>query len=227
MIYIFGDSFVDDNFGYSGSTIPWYNRFGSNKNYAKSGTGPHYAFKQFYKKKSDFNENDIVIFCLSTWERIDWLDRHDRENQFRISYHIDKNLVKYWNHDSKNHQNIQFFYNTISEELQYTDNKNICYLYMLSKKMKFRVFLLFGFPNSFREDYSYLNNERFHIFNTPLWEITGPGGDRDHRLNHFTDKNHDVMQEYFSDFLFYDLDDTIKNYDWEYLVGQQEGFIYE
>ena len=93
--------------------------------------------------------------------------------------------------------------------------------------MKFKVFLLFGFPNSFREDYSYLNNERFHIFNTPLWEITGPGGDRDHRLNHFTDKNHDVMQEYFSDFLFYDLDDTIKNYDWEYLVGQQEGFIYE
>ena len=46
-------------------------------------------------------------------------------------------------------------------------------------------------------------------------------------MNHFTDKNHDVMQEYFSDFLFYDLDDTKKNYDWEYLVGQQEGFIYE
>ena len=38
MIYIFGDSFVDDNFGYSGSTIAWYNRFGSNKNYSKSGT---------------------------------------------------------------------------------------------------------------------------------------------------------------------------------------------
>ena len=226
MIYIFGDSYVDDtHYIYEGDTIPWYNRFGPTKNFAKSGTGQHYAFKKFYENLSSFIEKDIIIFCMSSWDRIDWKDEHDRTNQYRLNYDVENKKIVYYGNKLKNHDNVHFFFENYADELQNLENKNVSYLYTLSKKFNLKAFILFVYPNNNRDDYSYLNDKFFNVFDIPLFKISGHGDDfPDKRLNHFSDKNHDTMEKYFSDFLGQHIK---QNYLWEFQKSMKTGFIYD
>ena len=76
-VWIFGDSFADPNWEkerYVHET--WYEKlekqYDEYHNFAFAGTGPHYSFKEFYKRYESFNEDDLIVFILSGQDRINF-----------------------------------------------------------------------------------------------------------------------------------------------------------
>ena len=219
MIYIFGDSYVNDVYDSPSEVVPWFERFGDTKNFANSGTGPQWSFNNLYDQECHIKPNDIIIFNNSDYTRINWLDIRDIPpyNQAHISY--DENLDEVVIHndtlDTFDKDYALKFYRTHFYELQESQLKNILYLSFIADKLYCKVFAMSSLPEE--TDVSSLNRENFYFFPINLDSICYSDEYLEHvdpRKCHFTDHNHDVMYQLFNDFLNGDIK-KLEKYAWE------------
>ena len=229
-IIIFGDSYGDPEIFSSSNkfknTNAWYDLLKYNYNiinHSVSGSGPHYSFKKYYEfisKEQKLNDY-ICIFLLSGPDRINFYSRHPSsgthifwDNRNKKSHLIDeKDKVFYNNFKSE----IDFFYLTMQDEINWFNCKNISFLYTNSilLGLKTIVFLTSSSYDMIAEnerfiDYKKLNNSNFFIYPTILSNISEMEFNniekikeknkscmnyafKDFRRNHFSQENHEVF----------------------------------
>tara|TARA_Y100000817_G_scaffold313883_1_gene311070 strand:- start:1895 stop:2710 length:816 start_codon:yes stop_codon:yes gene_type:complete len=228
-IIIFGDSFADPASGgkYESEEdenfMAWYELLSKKyqiKNFGKAGTGPHYSFKKYYSfitnKRNQFRDY-ICIFFLSGEDRINFYgapkvsnninwDFVEKKSSWSVAENLEKEEKFYENFKSE----IDFFYLTNHDELQWSNIKNLGFLHMnsLLLNMKTIVFCTFGLKILRQEsycDFTELKNNNFYLFPYDLGKITenefidtdeNYGRDFvDHRRNHMSSVNHKIFYE--------------------------------
>ena len=235
-IIIFGDSYGDPEYFTSNSkfkyTHTWYEMLKTNYNvinHSVHGSGPHYSFKKYYEFISKEKElsNYICIFLLSGQDRIHFFSRKPDSgthiswsNTDQKSYLInDKDKSFYNNYNSE----IDFLYLTMQEEIEWSNYKNVSFLYVNSILLDLKTFVFFTSTNSLlsnseetsikraRPQFNYgkLNNFNFFVYNTLLSRVSEQEFSdlekimnqkkyihyayKDYRRNHFSQENHEVF----------------------------------
>ena len=218
-IIIFGDSYGDPNYTTDNINFidirTWYDMLNSKYNvinHSLSGSGPHYSFKKYYEfitKEQNFDEY-VCIFILSGEDRINFYGRTPdcgssiNWNDNR-SYLVDeKDKFFYENFKSE----IDFFYLTMQEEIQWFNCKNISFLYVQSilLNLKTIIFLTSASLPSGNSFFNQLNFSNFYIFDTILNHISEMEFNdietlkenahyafNDYRKNHFSQENHEIF----------------------------------
>ena len=151
-IIIFGDSFADpeDISKENKDIVAWYEFLSQEYeiiNHAKSGTGPHYSFKEYYNFISNQSINHteyICIFLLSGEDRIHYPNTNPRETssinwdfQKKESWFYENNYeekVKIYYDAFKSE--IDFFFLTMHDEMYWSNMKNVGFLHILSLLLK-------------------------------------------------------------------------------------------
>ena len=232
-IIIFGDSYGDPknkpDLKFK-ETRTWYERLESNYNvinHSVEGSGPHYSFKKYYdfisnkKRLSDYT----CIFLLSGQDRINFFSRKphcgthivwNKSNQ--KSYLLEEADKQFYNNFRSE---IDFFYLTMQDEIDWFNLKNLSFLYVNSillglKTIVFLTSTSYENVNSVNNvflnifiNYSKLNNSNFFTYPNVLSDISEMEftdieqirneptrikyAFSDHRRNHFSQENHDVF----------------------------------
>ena len=155
------------------------------ENFSKSGAGPHYTFKIFDRLLHDekFTKKDIIIFHLSGAERIDFIHKDESvqmnlcnigwDSSRRASYctfneysqkdlKVEQQKVLDYYNDFRSE--IDFLYLTLDKYLESSNFKNVSYLYVLSKILKFKIIVFLPEINNiiFNSMLS-LNDENFFL----------------------------------------------------------------
>ena len=225
-VLIFGDSYADPK---GTPNFTWHKKLKNNYsvvNYAETGTGPQYSFELFYDLKIE--KNNVIIFLLSDSHRINFhggaifkgeLSHIVWDEKVKKSYCVfekySKNLLtnrhmRILDYHKKYKEHIDFFYLTQQKELSRINSKNILFLHNVSKKNDIKI-MVFDIFKSTREDMTYLNDNKFHLFPNflseksigEIYEKEIDIFDRhsDKRFNHFSEINHQIFYEYVNNFI--------------------------
>ena len=254
-VLIFGDSYADPG---GCPEYAWHRRlkniFPKTHNFAESGTGPHYAFDLFYNKLSNLKKDNIIIFLLSDPFRINWPDnilssdwgargelsavQWDTQREELICVYSDypENLInskhmKVINYYNEHKKEMEFFYKTYMEELKFSSEKNISFLYAISQALNLKVIVFELFPRKSpgiskhellqqrTSSQHYTRNRKmsranFHlcdqflgdishneVYKDELYKYATNLRQGDSRVNHFSPENHTIMFEYILNFL--------------------------
>jgi len=218
MIDIYGDSFADPNWDSEDSFV-WHKRLGEVNNFAKSGVGPHYSFKELYKRYKNYTKDDHVIFIISGRDRINFHVPDEYKNQgirpedifwnagkTRITQMPAKHCAaairtSEWYALYKSH--MEYTCKTFKAEIDNMTAKCESFLYMISRlqQCKVTVFLLHD-NDSYMGDR--LNDDLFYLHNYGLLSASNEefiefDANRfprwELRQNHFSRENHDIMEE--------------------------------
>ena len=262
-IIIFGDSFADNtHWGRNtpkgnihqkqAQTIAWHEYLEKDydiTNHGKSGTGPHYSFKEYYNFISDNEirkEDYILIFLLSGEDRIHF-PNIGPEDMNHVCWDFDKKKSLWVECESAGEQKayynfyrneIDFMFLTMHDELIWSNFKNLGFLYMnsLLLNMKTIVFNTFGIKglSDMGLNIAKLNNPNFYIYPIELGKIAheefidrhhDPEGYdyTDHRRNHFSQENHTILYENMKKFIKNDYNPIpfVKNIDYSYNFGKK------
>ena len=203
MIDIYGDSFADPNWkigmpvheSVDTNFTSWYERLGEEpmhrgRNFAKSATGPHYSFRELYKRYKKYTKDDHIIFIISGRDRIHFhvpreFQREDRyqricpEDVFWDERKNQTTLPDLFRKNSKNAEiplttwyekyrlHMDYAYKTFKAEIDNATVKCESFLYMISriKQCKVTVFLLHA-NDSYMGDK--LNDDLFYLHNYSL-----------------------------------------------------------
>ena len=225
-IIIFGDSFADpeDNLTENKDVTAWYEFLGREYeiiNHAKSGTGPHYSFKEYYSfitnRRIDFKDH-ICIFLLSGEDRIDFHGANPQSitritwdfNEKKSGWAEDKKSLKEKRYYENFKSEIDFLFLTMHDELKWSNFKNLGFLHMnsLLLGLKTIVFCTFGIKILSRmayENFTKLNSSIFYLNAIELGIISheefldkeeADGYDYvDHRRNHLSQENHVILYD--------------------------------
>jgi hypothetical protein len=232
-IIIFGDSYAapPEKNVENPNVIAWYKFLESDYeiiNTDISGTGPHYSFKKYYNFINNDNikkEDCIIIFVLSGEYRIHFPST--RPGDKSCNWDVDKK-ESWWcegegeeEEKAKKHyeffkSEIDFLFLTMYDELNWSNFKNLGFLYMnsLLLNMKTIVFYTFGIKPLNRMssffDISKLNNLNFYLYPVELGRISNEefidleegGYDYvDNRKNHLLQENHTILYENIKKFI--------------------------
>lgn len=186
MIYVFGDSHADANhvkpdfrdFTYYNQVASYFNEDISN--FAKMGSGPDYAFKQFLYLCDTVNGIENLngakfIFLLSAPERIDFDIVEDQEKLKGLQYELSGTYE-----NTTEQLFIDFFNRHMETEFKISSLKNLMFLHGLSEfiipEAKFFVNLAFGVDESefkLNENHlNFINTKNFYYFDIPFNLIT-------------------------------------------------------
>lgn len=225
-IIIFGDSFADpeDKSEENKDVIAWHeflNREYEIINHAKSGTGPHYSFKEYYSfisnKKIDFKDY-ICIFLISGEDRIHFHGANPQSithinwdfDKKKSWWAEDKNLIKEKRYYENFKSEIDFLFLTMHDELKWSNFKNLGFLHMnsLLLGLKTIVFCTFGIKILSKmayENFTKLNSSNFYLNSKELGLIAHEefidieetdGYDYvDYRRNHLSQENHIILYD--------------------------------
>ena len=194
MIYIFGDSYGDENknsISHNDKTYPfsclgpyWYDYLRTHErtiNYSKAGTGPYYSFDKFYSCYEDgtIKKGDKFVFILSSPHRIGnnnlgdlLLSKHNIPEQRELEESFEGKP-----------EDIRTVYNYLQREVDFINYKNISFLKFFSQLNESKIIVFRAFDNkSFdidtREypedlyDLSILNDMDFYLYPKLLFNIT-------------------------------------------------------
>ena len=225
-IIIFGDSFADpeDKSTENKDLTAWYEFLSQEYeiiNHAKSGTGPHYSFREYYNFISNQSINYaeyICIFLLSGEDRIHFHGANPQSithinwdfDKKKSWWAEDKNLIKEKRYYENFKSEIDFLFLTMHDELMWSNFKNLGFLYInsLLLGLKTIVFCTFGIKILSRMayvDFTKLNSFNFYLNSKELGVIAHEefidieetdGYDYvDHRRNHLSQENHIILYE--------------------------------
>ena len=222
-IYLFGDSYVEAESAESLNVRDhkrWYDLLSEmmlepHENLGKCGEGPINTLAKFQKRFESqwFDEDDKFVFVLSSPYRIPWKWNFGNEDvvpstifqDFFSEGKRDKDL------DFDEHQNftLHSFYDTMYDELSYTNIKNICFLKHISSQQNWPMIVFNVFDinrdnpkqNKYNQnayDLEYLNDDLFYFYPTPLFthsrnEWVNVGDLNQGMLNHFSERNHQIL----------------------------------
>ena len=224
-IIIFGDSFADpeDRRDENKDVTAWYEFLGQEykiKNYALSGTGPHYSFKKYYNFISnvEFKEEYICVFLLSGEGRIHYPGTNP-QTLSNIHWNFEEKK-SFWIEDEKKakekkyYENfkseIDFLFLTMHDDLVWSNFKNLGFLYMNSLLLGIKTIVFYtcglkllskmGYDNFFK-----LNTSNLYLSTKILGTVANEevidkkeldGYDyEDYRRNHFSQENHIILYE--------------------------------
>ena len=221
-VTIYGDSFAEPQWPTPHPT--WYgrlkDRWPATVNYGKSGSGPMYSFKQFYQDLPKLNYEDLIVFVISGPDRICW-NSETADQLPVISKSKEEAMAK------------KFAVDTFHDETIYGNWKYESLLYTVSRIQKCKIFIWHcNFDLSMKESYikTSLNDDNFYVHNESLGEACSneyveeernrkisekekergwtrerkEAFDLNHRVNHLTEMNHEVMYKQITGFV----DDT-------------------
>lgn len=235
MIWIYGDSYLDDQYKNESKIVPWFERFGPTRNFAKKGTGPQYAFKHFHNTEKDIRENDIIIFCLSEITRINWLELVETEwgdseisSSSELSFDLEQGMFIHSDNilDKVDLKFARKFYETFYDELEKLNEKNVSYLSFLTDEKKCNCFIILH--DRLTRNMNNLNRKNFYVHDRSMHEISYVEGTLEHMeyKNHLSTEKHDIMENVLSDFLNDDLKD-LTHYWGELAPKSNKKFIYQ
>ena len=194
MIYLFGDSFVENEPAESLGVEEherWYQMLSDNlreehKNYGKCGEGPTASLKKFHKLYEDhkFKANDKFVFVLSSQYRIPWTWLKDESHASQVyeDWQEDKDISeRYPDFKSKRDSAckirwakcVNATYDSMRDEFDHLNLKNISYLSTISKQNNWQmiVFRVWGMnPNPYSKVYEE-NLFDFTILNDDLFNF--------------------------------------------------------
>ena len=214
-VTIYGDSFAEPQWPAPHPT--WYgrlkDRWPATVNYGKSGSGPMYSFKQFYQDLPKLNYEDLIVFVISGPDRVCWNSEADDQMRGNAKSYEEAMARK-------------FAVDTFHDETIYGNWKYESLLYTVSRIQKCKIFT---WHLGMKESYSYiktsLNDDYFYVHNESLGEACSneyveeerrgdkkeewrkerrEAFDLNHRVNHLTEMNHEVMYKQITGFV----DDT-------------------
>lgn len=174
MIYIFGDSYCDPVRLNKNSSITWLNILKDHnyeiKNFGLSGTGPDFSLKIFNDLlvQNTFNENDLIIFILSSATRIDfpfsdnrysyyatkflingqWWSQYKESIDHPIDFekrndYFDDKFSEFENRAKLNikdfEEQILFYFETVGSNILFENYKNILYLKDISNQFNIKI----------------------------------------------------------------------------------------
>ena len=221
-VWIFGDSFADPNWEkerYVHET--WYEKlekqYDEYHNFAFAGTGPHYSFKEFYKRYESFNEDDLIVFILSGQDRINFYvsptsdDRADVYKSHEAEWDFNNYKMNFNNSedfDNEDEERMTYAMQTFEQEVLNLNKKNESFLYTISRLNKCKICIFFLRPE---ESYigDRLNDTNFYIHKDGLAkacedEYINPGEpyvEYNKRNNHMVEENHIVLYEIIDNFV--------------------------
>tara|TARA_B100002019_G_scaffold88061_2_gene76275 strand:- start:2988 stop:3737 length:750 start_codon:yes stop_codon:yes gene_type:complete len=221
-VWIFGDSFADPNWEkerYVHET--WYEKlekqYDEYHNFAFAGTGPHYSFKEFYKRYESFNEDDLIVFILSGQDRINFYvsptsdDRADVYKSHEAEWDFNNHKMNFNNSedfDNEDEERMTYAMQTFEQEVLNLNKKNESFLYTISRLNKCKICIFFLRPE---ESYigDRLNDTNFYIHKDGLAkacedEYINPGEpyvEYNKRNNHMVEENHIVLYEIIDNFV--------------------------
>lgn len=187
------------------------------KNYALSGTGPHYSFKEYFNlyKNNQFYQNDKIIFFISGNDRIDFpaFGESNITPGHITNIGLDIKTIKPYVSDRANYNvkryyenfysEISFYFLTNKMEIHMSQDKNIAFLHMVSQMRKVRtiVFLIGSVSNIDMIEYQKLNNDYFFISEKMMNNVSYNEFKyhidhlkfNDTRFNHLSDINHQIF----------------------------------
>ena len=216
-VTIYGDSFAEPQWNDTGgNTHPtWYgrlkDRWPTTVNYGKAGSGPMYSFKQFYQDLPKLNYEDLIVFVISWPDRICW-DSEAADQMRAPARSKEEAMAK------------KFTTDTFRDETVYGNWKYESLLYTASRIQKCKIFI---WHTCMEESYikTSLNDDNFYVHNESLGEACSneyveeerrgdkkeewrkerrEAFDLNHRVNHLTEMNHEVMYKQITGFV----DDT-------------------
>jgi len=248
-IIIFGDSFADSASAHTPTLyMAWYEYLEKDyniTNHALSGTGPHYSFKEYYKFITDNEikkEDYITIFLLSGEDRIRFPNMGSMSFDNKESWWINnpdlrrkKNKTYYETFKSE----IDFLFLTMHDELEWSNFKNLGFLYMNSLLLNMKTIVFHSLRHSTHTlisaiskmdsffDFSKLNNPNFYLYPIELEAIAdeefidfeeGIDIEEPIRRNHFSQENHTILYENIKKFIKNDYNHIpfAKNIDYSY-----------
>ena len=243
-IIIFGDSFADPASGgkYESEEdenfMAWYELLSKKyqiKNFGKAGTGPHYSFKKYYSfitnKRNQFRDY-ICIFFLSGEDRINFYgapkvsnninwDFVEKKSSWSVAENLEKEEKFYENFKSE----IDFFYLTNHDELQWSNIKNLGFLQLFHSLPDVKFFIMFKSRDDVElVNTSIFNSENFYVLNFSLSRIKHPDDFVGHfYVNHLCEKNHQSLENLFKNFL----DKDMKKCDFLFHYNKNEIYIYD
>ena len=238
-IIIFGDSYGDPEYFTSqnkfNDTITWHELLKSNYiviNHSVSGSGPHYSFKKYYEfiSKKQRTKDYICVFLLSGQDRINFPGKHPSsgthigwDNKNKKSYLINEKDKSFYD-DFKSE--IDFFYLTMQEEIDWFNYKNISFLFVNSILLGLKtIIFLTSCSYDIRGavlDFEKMNNSNFFISPTVLSDVSEMEFNdmkknksyshfafTDFRRNHFSQENHEIFYKNIekiinNDYILYD-----------------------
>ena len=219
-VWIFGDSFADPNWEkerYVHET--WYEKLEKQyeyHNFAHAGTGPHYSFKEFYRRYKFFNEDDLIVFILSGQDRINFYvtpskDKADifKSHEAEWNFHSQKmHFNNSEDFDNEDEEKMTYAMKTFEREVINSNKKNESFLYTISRLNKCKICIFFLRPE---ESYigDRLNDSNFYIHKDGLAkacedEYINPGEpyvEDNKRNNHMVEENHIVLYEIIDNFV--------------------------
>jgi len=246
-VTIFGDSYADPHWEkkrYVHET--WYEKLEKQYeyyNFGFAGTGPHYSFKEFYRRYKSFNENDLIVFILSRQERINFYVTPSgkgfefdtfRSHEALWDFHNQKIKLaseKYGKID--NEEQMAYAMKTFEREVINLNKKNEAFLYTVSRLQRCKICIFFlNYKESYISDR--LNDSYFYIHKDGLQgvcegEYINPGKpyyEDNMRNNHMVEENHIVLYEIIDNFAKGNIDNmpSFKNH---LLDAPDRRFIYD
>jgi len=219
-IYLFGDSFVDNEpaeFLNVRNHKRWYEFLKENcneevMNYGKCGTGQIYTMNKFldFYENFKFKPNDKFVIVLSSPYRIPWKWSKkigDDAAIYKSFFNEDENF-KGINFTENQKYALKFFYETMHDDLARSTVKNIFLLKNISSNNNWKMMVFTVYPinmNPYQKKYNEhvynlknINNELFHLYDTPLYvhscnEWLKLSEIDEGMINHFSEKNHVII----------------------------------
>jgi len=209
--------------------------------YCMSGSGPHYMFQKFTEHEHLFNDRDLIVLIFSEQQRILFDENIPTTQNIRYSWDTKEprlykvNMSNVLNFFEKKFDDIKTFYNTLIDEIEHQNIKNLCYFKKLSIDKKINFLIIYSF-NDYKnvKVQQKLDFDNFYIFeeylsNVSENEIIGLENllslnFKDFRTNHLSSNNHKIL----SDNLIKKLDrnDSYNDYEKNLLTIKDERFFY-
>lgn len=227
-IWIFGDSFAyNEPAKYVKDHDRWYFMLERERdekiyNLAMSGTGPYFAFDEFYRhyETDQIKRNDKIVFILSSPYRFPLISMpEDMRNRNMSNLHAIKegySSTQQENEMKRYEYDAMIIFETFKRELDYLNLKNICFLKTLSEMNDWKtiIFIVFGLNPNINDitypeekyDFSIMNSKNFKYYPIPLQKLSNEqfqsGSECFGLINHFLEPNHKIMFNLISNYFY-------------------------
>lgn len=242
--FIFGDSYADEH---ANNDENWHKKYEYRwpnfikkqyenkyrfKNFALQGSSPYSALQKLLKKYDDLKKNDIILFFLSDFDRIDFKCPDEIKSHIsNIFYSYRENNCQLFDDlEYRNHQKLKAFYLLHELELDFF-YKNfwnilpvetceflfISFLKNLSQEKDCKVILFEKNYNKKQKLFFLADTKNFYQYKKSLSKVSDDeyaeyqNKDfdciiRDNRINHLSQENHKIMAQIISKIIESDFD---------------------
>lgn len=208
LLWIFGDSYGHNHKTSNMGDPEWKNlwmwpselaRIFDIENFAISGSGPHTQIRYFldavHDRELEYCSDINVIFFISDPARINFnfyqTPFHQTYPKTLVSYNATKAELEWKKYYKDKNKFITNYFKYVDIDKKYETEKYVSMLKMYSKFFK-KVLVFNCFTHTNDTITTIINDEKFHLVNEPMINISRFNGSHD-LPNHLSTRNHKIM----------------------------------